>query len=67
MAKPGKLCKTTGKRNYGSHEEAVRKAAVFFADSEVKEFRAYPCPFCKCWHLTTHAHERPIDHQMSRV
>ena len=65
--KPGKLCKKTGKRNYGSHEEAARKAAVFFAETAVKEFRAYVCPFCKCWHLTTKPHERPVDHQMSRV
>jgi len=55
--KPGKLCRRTGKRNYGSHEEAVRKAIEFQYPANL--IRAYKCPFCKCWHITSHAaHER---------
>ena len=52
--KPGKICRRTGKRNYGSQEEAVKKASAFFAGTDVQQYRAYVCSFCKCWHLTTH-------------
>lgn len=52
--KPGKLCKKTGKRAFGSYEEAIRKGVTIFAAKMNESFRAYTCPFCKCWHLTTH-------------
>lgn len=52
--KPGKICKRSGKRAYGSHEEAVRKGMNFFLGLRVTEFAAYRCEFCKCWHLTSH-------------
>lgn len=51
--KPGKRCKRSDKRAYGSHEEAVRKAALFFQHTGVTAYSAYRCRHCKCWHLTT--------------
>jgi hypothetical protein len=51
--KPGRICKRSGKRAYGSHEEAARKGVAIFESQPVREFRAYECPHCKCWHLTT--------------
>jgi hypothetical protein len=52
--KPGKLCKTSQKISYASHEEAIRKGMEIYSRIPVKEFSAYPCPDCKCWHITTH-------------
>jgi hypothetical protein len=51
--KPGHKCKHTGKRSYGSHEEAARKGVEIFGTLSVETFRAYECPFCHWWHLTT--------------
>lgn len=53
IMKPGKKCKHSGKRAYGSHEEAVRKGMKCIPLLGLSSFRAYLCKFCKCWHLTT--------------
>ena len=53
--KPGKLCKKSGKRAYGSYAEAIQKGMdIFRNDATISQFGAYYCDACKCWHLTTH-------------
>jgi hypothetical protein len=51
--KPGKICKKSGKRAYGSHEEAVRKGMQLLPNILISRFSSYLCAHCKCWHLTT--------------
>lgn len=51
--KPGGICNYSGKRAYGSHEEAARKGCFFFPKILVRRFGAYRCEQCKYWHATS--------------
>lgn len=44
-----KLCSVSGKRCYGS-----KHAAVLHSKLVGNRLRAYVCPSCHCWHVTSH-------------
>ena len=60
--KPGKPCPRTGKRSFSSHSQAIKHGVgLLFSPARVPEIRAYVCPFCHRWHITTHPHQKPVD------
>lgn len=57
VAKRGK-CPRTGKARFAdesSATRAVRDIAVIADNRDKKPVRAYQCPFCHGWHLTSQA------------
>ncbi len=49
-------CPVSGKRKYGSEQEALATAAHQIATAGApKELRAYLCTWCNAWHLTKNA------------
>jgi hypothetical protein len=54
--KPGKRCRTSGKRAYSSHEQAVKaQIRIDATRHKTNEFGAYLCQHCRRWHITIHA------------
>lgn len=49
--KPKSLC--LNKRWYHSKEQAERKMTEIIIKSKINLTRAYQCPYCKGWHLTS--------------
>ena len=51
---PGQICPTTGKRSYGSEEEARATAEHQMKTQHDRvRLRAYLCLYCDGWHLTS--------------
>ena len=49
-----KMC--INKKRYASEKQAMNVAAKVKADRNI-ELRAYPCPYCGKWHLTSKVDE----------